>query len=197
MMDYALNGRSGEALGNRDYHGAAPQGVYPCRGEDRWLALTVCSDEDWRALGDVLGSPGWASDPRFATVEGRHTHHDEIDGLIAEQTRGWDAWELARALQERAVAAGPVMDARDALEDEHLRARGMFQRMLQVDCGERDWVGPFLRTAEGPLPVRRPPVAMGEDNEHVYKDLLGYPDAAYDALVAAGHVGDRFDDTIP
>ena len=197
MMDYALNGRSGEALGNRDSHGAAPQGVYPCQGDDRWLALTVCTDEDWRALGDVLGSPSWASDPRFATAEGRRAHHDEIDRLIAEQTRGRDSWGLTHNLQARGVAAGPVMDARDALEDEHLRARGMFQRMLQVDCGERDWVGPFLRTTEGPLPVRRPPVAMGEDNDHVYKDLLGYSDAAYDALVAAGHVGDRFDDTIP
>ena len=197
LMDYALNGRNGEALGNRDYYGAAPQGVYPCRGEDRWLALTVCDDAGWEALYEVLGNPAWAADPRFATTEGRRAHHDDLDRLLAQETRERDAWALTRALQGRGVAAGPVIDARDAYEDEHLRARGMYQRMFQVDCGERDWVGPFLRTTDGPLPVRRPPVALGEDNDYVYKSLLGYADATYEELLAAGHIGDRFDGTIP
>jgi benzylsuccinate CoA-transferase BbsF subunit len=106
-------------------------------------------------------------------------------------------WELTRALQQRGVAAGPVMDARDALYDEHLRARGMYQRRFQKDTGERDWIGPFIRTQDGSLPIRRPPVRLAEDNERVYKDLLGCSAAAYDVLLAAGHIGDRFDDTLP
>jgi crotonobetainyl-CoA:carnitine CoA-transferase CaiB-like acyl-CoA transferase len=224
MMDYALNGREGEALGNRDYHGAAPQGVYPCapspatrergaagadgqaplpqsgggvgEGGDRWLALTVCDDAGWQALCAVLGRADWAADPRFATAEGRRANHDQLDRLIAEETRGRDARDLPHALQARGVAAGPVMDARDAYHDEHLRTRGMFRRMLQVDCGERDWVGPFIRDEQGPVPMHRPPVAMGEDNEFVYKQILGYSDADYDALVAARHIGDRFDENL-
>jgi crotonobetainyl-CoA:carnitine CoA-transferase CaiB-like acyl-CoA transferase len=197
LMDYALNGRNGEALGNRDLHGAAPQGVYPCAGDDRWLALTVCGDADWQALAAVLGAPPWATDPRFATAAGRRQHHDELDRLIAAATRDRDVWDLTRALQARGVAAGPVMDARDAFEDAHLRARGMYPRLFQADCGDREWVGPFFRTAEGPVPMRRPPVALGEDNASIYKHLLGYSDAAYDALLAAGHIGDRFDASIP
>jgi|DewCreStandDraft_1066081.scaffolds.fasta_scaffold00623_18 crotonobetainyl-CoA:carnitine CoA-transferase CaiB-like acyl-CoA transferase len=221
LMDYALNGRNGEALGNRDYHGAAPCGVYPAKSgspplnpdpswapipraaqfepqaTDRWIAITVCTDDDWRALGAVLGNPPWTGDPRFATAEGRRAHHDEIDRLLAEATRQWDVWELTRALQARGVAAGPVMNARDAFEDPHLRARGLFRRMTQVDCGDRDWVGPFIRTEEGFLPMHRPPVAMGEDNEYVYKTLLGYSDAAYTWLLEHNYIGDRFDDSIP
>ncbi len=197
MMDYALNGRMHEAIGNRDFHGAAPAGVYPCAGADRWLALTVCDDAGWRALADVVGNPAWAGDGRFTTAEGRRAHHDELDRLIADATRDRDARELTRALQDRGVAAGPVMDARDAYEDAHLRDRGLFQRLYQQDCGERDWVGPYLRTASGPLPIRRPPVALGEDNAHVYKQLLGFSDASFDALVTAGHIGDRFDENIP
>jgi crotonobetainyl-CoA:carnitine CoA-transferase CaiB-like acyl-CoA transferase len=197
MMDYALNQRNGEPLGNRDLYGARPSGVYPCAGEDRWLALTVCDDAGWAALRDVLGGPAWGHDPRFETAADRLANQDELDRLIADSTRTRDVWELTRALQARGVAAGPVMDGRDALHDEHLRARGIFRRMTQVDCGERDWVGPFFRDEEGPAPMYRPPVAMGEDNEPIYKSLLGYSDAAYDALVAAGHVGDRFDDSIP
>jgi benzylsuccinate CoA-transferase BbsF subunit len=197
LMDYSLNGRQGEAVGNRDYHGAAPQGVYPCAGEDRWLALTVCDDAGWQAAAQVLGHPEWAADARFATAEARRANHDALDQLVAAETRGRDAWDLTRALQARGVAAGPVMDARDAFEDEHLRARGQYQRLFQVDCGERDWVGPFIRDMEGPVPVHRPPVAMGEDNEYVYKTILGYSDAAYDDLLANNHIGDRFDESIP
>lgn len=197
MMDYSLNGREGEAIGNRDYQGAAPTGVYPCRGDDRWLALTVCDDGAWAALCAVLGRADWAADPRFATEEDRRAGHDQLDALVAAETRDRDAWELTRALQGHGVAAGPVMDGRDAFQDEHLRARGMFQRVYQVDCGDREWVGPYIRTEDGPLPVRRPPVALGEDNEPVYKDLLGYSAEAYDALLAAGHIGDRFDAAIP
>ncbi|MBI2761223.1 MAG: CoA transferase [Chloroflexi bacterium] len=197
MMEFALNGRNGDAIGNRDLDGARPSGAYPCQGEDRWLALTVCDDAGWAALRDVLGDPSWAGDERFATLEGRTTHADEIDRLIADETRSRDVWELTRALQARGVAAGPIMDARDAYQDEHLRARGMYHRLTQIDCGERDWVGPFIRDEDGPVPVHRPPVAMGEDNEHIYKTILGYSDQDYDALIAAGHIGDRFDDSIP
>lgn len=197
IMDYSLNGREGEPVGNRDYHGAAPQGVYRCAGPDRWLALTVHNDAAWAAAADALGHPEWAADPRFATVENRRANHDELDRMISESVVDRDVWQLTRQLQERGVAAGPVMDARDAHDDPHLHERGMFPRMANVDCGDRAWVGPFLRTIDGPLPMRRPPVAMGEDNEPIWKDLLGRPAEEYDRLVAAGHIGDRFDETIP
>ena len=99
-------------------------------------------------------------------------------------------------LQARGVAAGPVMDGRDALNDEHLRQRGIFRRMTQVDCGERDWVGPFFRDDEGPAPMHRPPVAMGEDNDYIYNLCSATPTGLRGAVVA-GHIGDRFDDSIP
>lgn len=197
MMDYALNGRVHESLGNRDFHGAAPCGVYPCRGEDRWIALTVGDDAQWAALCEALGAPKLAGDPRFATAEGRLRDQDALDAELPLLTRDRDARELTLALQARGVAAGPVMDARDAYLDEHLRARGMLQRRFQEDTGEVDWIGPYIHTDDGALPIRRAPVRLAEDNQYVYKDLLGYSDAAYDALIAAGHVGDRFDDSLP
>jgi crotonobetainyl-CoA:carnitine CoA-transferase CaiB-like acyl-CoA transferase len=197
MMDYALNRHLGEPLGNRDYHGAAPCGVYPCSGEDRWLALSVVDDRQWALLCEVLGAAALAKEPDFETAASRRANQDALDAVIAGLTRERDAVELTRNLQSRGIAAGPVMDVRDAFQDEHLRARGMFQRRFQEDTGERDWIGPFIHTEEGPLPIRRAPARLAEDNEYVYKALLGYSGEAYGALLAAGHIGDRFDDALP
>jgi crotonobetainyl-CoA:carnitine CoA-transferase CaiB-like acyl-CoA transferase len=73
----------------------------------------------------------------------------------------------------------------------------MLQRLFQTDTGEVDWVGPYIHTTDGALPVRRAPVRLGEDNEYVYRELLGYSQPDYDALLAAGQIGDRFGDSIP
>jgi crotonobetainyl-CoA:carnitine CoA-transferase CaiB-like acyl-CoA transferase len=196
-MDYALNGRLHESIGNRDFHGAAPCGVYPCRGEDRWIALTVDDDAGWAALCGVLAAARLADDDRFTTPERRRQNHDDLDRELSSLTEHREVWELTRELQARGVAAGPVMDARDVYEDEHLRARGMFQRRYQDDTGEVNWVGPYIRAAEGALPIRSAPARFAQHNMYVYRELLGYTQAEFEALVAAGHVGDRFDDDLP
>jgi crotonobetainyl-CoA:carnitine CoA-transferase CaiB-like acyl-CoA transferase len=196
VMDYALNGRLHQSIGNRDLHGAAPCGVYPCRGDDRWIAITVCGEAQWLALCDVLSANELLNDPRYATSERRTANQDALDATLSNLTPACDAWELTRALQARGVAAGPVMDAHDACLDEHLRARGMFQRRYQEDTGEVDWIGPYIHTDAGALPIRSAPVRLAQDNEYVYEDLLGYSTSAVEALRAAGHIGDRFDDSL-
>ena len=101
LMDYAFNGRVGEPSGNRDLRWA-PQGTYPCAGEDRWLSLSARSEEEWAALCRVLGRTEWADDSRFADAESRASNHDALDGLIADATRN----RLAEELQTRSAGGG-------------------------------------------------------------------------------------------
>jgi crotonobetainyl-CoA:carnitine CoA-transferase CaiB-like acyl-CoA transferase len=192
-MDFALNGRPGEAIGNRDIHGGVPCGVYRTRGEDRWLAVTVYGDEQWGRLVEVLGSPAWALEPRFATEKARRANEDDLDRLLGQELRERDRWQVACALQERGVAAGPVMDAKDAFENEHLSARGTFVPMDAHESGPHEWAGPLWKFSDAPVTVRKRPVALGEDNEFVYRQLLGYSDEEYRALEDAGHIGTEFD----
>src|SRR5262249_50336069 len=65
VMEYLANGHEGERRGNRDRY-LAPQGVYPCRGEDRWVALTIRDDAEWGRLCDLMEAPEAAADPRYA-----------------------------------------------------------------------------------------------------------------------------------
>ena len=77
-IEYTAYGTILSRLGNRS-RDAAPQGLYPCRGDEQWLAVSVPSDEQWSALKAVLGRPGWADDPALDTHEGRWRAHDLID----------------------------------------------------------------------------------------------------------------------
>lgn len=108
-------------LGNRHPH-YAPQGCYPCAGEDQWLTLCIRNDAEWARLADWLGAA--AARPEWQTVEGRRRDADTIDALIADRTRPADKRSLMVELQARGLAATPVMTSLDLLADPHLGARG-------------------------------------------------------------------------
>ena len=111
LMDYAMNGRTRGPQGNRhEVH--APQGVYPAAGEDAWIAITVRSDAEWRALAELIGGAELASDARFTTLLGRRRHHDEADVLIAAWTREREPRATMEQLQALGVAAGMVPSRR-------------------------------------------------------------------------------------
>ncbi|MBM3141195.1 MAG: CoA transferase, partial [Chloroflexi bacterium] len=181
-LDYQVNGRAHEPAGNRapDY---APHGAYPCYGEDRWIAIAVREDADWRALSEAMGDPALAGDARFATLEARKRHEDALDARLAAWTREHDAWQLMHLLQARGVMAGVVEDLEDmVVRDPHLSTLH-FERV--VPEGESfaftthrqparfDGVSPPLRAAPG----------LGADNQYVLRELLGLSDEALARLV--------------
>ncbi len=192
FMDYSMNGRSATTMGNR--HPTALQGCYPCRGDDRWVCITINNDEEWRSFARVLEDPDWTGDPRFAHSPGRLEHHDELDAHISRWTEQRDNYQVMRELQAAGVAAGPVMDQRDAYSDPHLTERGMFQEAFQEDTGVHLYPRAPYTMSLTPPDIRRGPVRLGEDNEYVYKTLLGYSDEEYAELEAEGHISMDYPD---
>ena len=91
ILDWQVNGRLGERLGNR-HPWLAPQGCYRCAGQDEWCVVSVQDDEEWAALSRAIGQPDLASDPRFATNAARISNHDEIDTIISRL--GGRIWEI-------------------------------------------------------------------------------------------------------
>lgn len=196
FMDYTMNGRSASTTGNR--HSTALQGCYRCRGDgqgdDRWVCITIHNDEEWRSFVKVLGDPNWAREPRFAHGPGRLEFHDEIDAHINRWTEQRDNFAIMHILQEAGVAAGPVMDLRDAYSDPHLTERGMFQEAYQEDTGTHLYPRAPYSMSEAPPDIRRGPVRLGEDNEYVYKTVLGYSEAEYAKLETEGHISMDYPD---
>ena len=190
VMDYTMNGRVQESHGNRDPD--MVQGVYRCKGEDRWVAITLAGDEHWKGLVAAAGDPQWARDPRFATLTARLRNQDALDPLIEQFTLQYDHREVAQLLQARGVPAGPVLDDADAYQDPQLKAREFFVPVTHADAGTHLYPGMPWKLSRTPLGVRRPPVRLGEHNEYIYKELLGYSDEEYRELETEGHIGTEY-----
>lgn len=128
FVDHIANGTNPEPVGNRHPFGSwAPHGIYPCAGDDRWVAISVRGDEQWATLADIIGKARLASDSRFATHEARLANQDALDAEIADWTRGLDRYDVMRLCQARGIAAGAVQDAADlAHNDPQLRDAGFF-----------------------------------------------------------------------
>lgn len=196
ILDYSMNGRLSGYRGNRDpVH--APQGVYPCAGEDHWLSITVGADEEWRALCGVMGRDDLAADTRFATAGARRDAHDEIDTEILTWTVFQDAVEAMNALQAAGVAAGVIMNEAHAYADPHLRERAYWETLEHPEAGAHEYPGVLWRALNTPNHLRAPAPRLGEHNEYVYRGLLGYSEAEYRHLEALGHIGMDYDPSIP
>jgi crotonobetainyl-CoA:carnitine CoA-transferase CaiB-like acyl-CoA transferase len=178
LMDFAMNERLPERIGNRSPIGAAPQGCYRCAGSDNWLVISIESDDEWAAFCNAAGHPEWAQDERFGNVLGRHAHHDELDKLIESWTRAQDHYEAFHLLQRAGVKAAPVLNGKEIYFDPQFRERGQFDIVDQPIMGKRP-VGrhlaakfdDFVADAAGPAPT------LGQHNHEVLSGLLGLSDA--------------------
>jgi crotonobetainyl-CoA:carnitine CoA-transferase CaiB-like acyl-CoA transferase len=198
-MDAAWNGRNQRTIGNR--HPTAIQGCYSCRGNEpdedtslkggeRWLNITLNDETEWQAFCRVLGNPQWTKDEKFATHDLRYQHHDELDKHIEAWTQTRDNFEAFYVLQGSGIPAGPVEDWRDAHMDPQLNMRGFFRTMFQEDVGTYRYPGFPWQFPETPLEVTHAPCTVGEDNEYVYKEVIGFSDDEIAELESQGVIGD-------
>jgi crotonobetainyl-CoA:carnitine CoA-transferase CaiB-like acyl-CoA transferase len=194
ILDYTLNGRVAGPAGN-EHRTDAPHGVYPCRPHpNSWIAIHATGDTQWASLCRVLGTAVLAHDQRFLTMASRWRNRRELDAELACLTGERDRDELFQRLQAAGVPAGPVQDEADCFRCPQLAARGFFQEQTRADIGTHRYPGMLFQWTDTPNRHRRPPPTLGQDNDHVYRSLLGYTGEAYQALVDAGEVGTSYPD---
>lgn len=191
ILDYSVNGRDAGPQGNR-HRAHAPHGYYPCAGDDRWIGIDCDSDEAWAGICDALEAPDLWGDPRFATGPARFQHREELDRLLAERTRPHDDHALFWALQARGVIAGPVQNERDAFSCPQAADRGFFEELTGESTGTHRYPGLIGRMTETPNHLRTAAPRLGEHNDYVYREVLGYSAAEYQALRDSGQVGEEY-----
>ncbi|MFN8036469.1 MAG: CoA transferase [Acidimicrobiia bacterium] len=185
FMDYVLNGRIAGQKGNKHPLGvAAPHGVFPCAGDERWIAIAVTGDDEWRGLAEAGAADGAAfgTSADYADHESRLRNVDALHAEIAAWTAGFDDRELAVRLQAAGVPATPVLDIGDLLDDPHYRARGTWVEVAHPLGFSETQYGAYVKTSRSELGVGHGPM-IGQDNEHVFLELLGLPRDRYDRLV--------------
>ena len=173
--------------GNRLPHGGgAPHGAYRCRGEDRWVAISVFTDEEWRAFVEALGDPQWAADPRFASSDARERNADALDAHVESWTMQNTAEEVMRRLQSAGVAAGVVQTGEDLSLDPQLKERGFFRRVPDHQGEVRIIESAPYKLSRTPGSVTRGAPAFAVDMTYVLRELLGMSDDEVDECAIAG-----------
>jgi crotonobetainyl-CoA:carnitine CoA-transferase CaiB-like acyl-CoA transferase len=175
IIDYTLNGREPRRVGNRDA-AKAPHGIYRCKGEDRWVAISVTSQDEWIALCNQADRRDWLADPRFADELARAAHGRELDAAVEAWTRQRTADEVTRLLQQAGIAAGAALDVAELLADPHLRAREFVVEVDHPEAGPRKTVGlPWKLGNVADCRYTHAPL-LGEHNRYVFGELLGLSD---------------------
>ena len=190
-MDAAMHGRAPARWGNRspDF---VPQGCYRCAGDDEWVVLSVRSDDEWRALVDVLGSPAELIGAPLSRAAGRREVHDEIDAAITAWTQVRSPMQVATLLQAAGVPSGPVLDEAAALSDPQLHERGFFELLEHPSAGIHLHPGANFRLTGTPTVLWRAAPTLGQDNAYVYGEILGVSEAEQAELQAAGQIGTEY-----
>lgn len=185
LLEHAANGTVPSRVGDRDQV-AVPHGVYPCAGDERWVALSVWDDEEWGRLGTALGSPAWACDPRFTTVSGRRTAEEELERLIAAHTRTRTREDLVGRLRAANVHVAPVLTISELFTDPQLASRRFWRSLPHEVIGHVVGMSPPFALSATPARLERAGPLLGADNEHVFGGLLGLGREGVDQLRAEG-----------
>jgi crotonobetainyl-CoA:carnitine CoA-transferase CaiB-like acyl-CoA transferase len=182
----ALEPGSVAAAGNRRDRGV-PWGIFPCAGDERWVAITVQDDAEWAALVELMGSPSWATDPALATHAGRLAAIDAVEAGVGEWTSTLEREDVAERCQGAGIPAGELLAAMDTLTVPHYAQQGFAVEVHQpgnvVDTILLD--GPGFRGSKMPEPVITAAPKVGEHTREVCRDLLGMPEDEIERLVQA------------
>ena len=185
IVEAQMDGHEPSLMGNRDQD-FIPQGVYPCEGVDRWVAISVTSERCWEVLCEIAELPtAWVG----LTRSERLILHDSIDAELASWTHNFDQIDLAAKLQEVGVAAAPVLNIPGVLGDIHLDARSAFQEVKQPRVGPlRLPCLPIHFSSASERPPMRPAALLGQNNKSILVDLAGLSESELTELETLGVV---------
>ncbi len=168
----------------------APSGVFPCAGEDQWIAIEVADDRQWRALAALLGGQ-WAGDAELQSASARLARQDEIEDDLRRWTRAQEPEVLSARLATAGVPAAPVADAAALLADRHLNARGFFVTLDHVDAGPKPYPGSPVEVDGTRHDGWHAAPTLGEHNHEILAELLGRSAGQITSLHERGVIADR------
>lgn len=185
ILDYEVNGRAPDRRGNASPE-TAPHGVFKCRGDDRWCAIAVCSDQQWQKLKALMGKPAWADDSELSTSAGRKRDEDRLNAKLEAWTVNYRPEDLMEMLQTAGVPCSLVADGETLLADEHLRSRGYFWETEHAEMEKALVLGQPFKLSKTPAKLRSAPPCLGEHTELVCKDILDISDEEFVELLNSG-----------
>jgi crotonobetainyl-CoA:carnitine CoA-transferase CaiB-like acyl-CoA transferase len=184
LLEYAVTGHCSSRDGNRSPR-AVPHGVFPCQGDNRWIAIACWNDHEWVQLAAVLGLDA----QRYPDIGNRLANQDEIEKIMSDITSQREAHTLARQLQYAGIEAVPVADFEDLLtSDPQLKFREHFVPIERALTGESIYERNGFRLSNASSGFERPSPLLGEQTDDVLINILGYDAAKISQLRESGAI---------
>lgn len=176
FLDYTVNGRVPEPVGNHDPR-YFPHDVFPTVGEDQWVAISARDERDWSALCEAMGQPA---------LVGFRDDRQRVLRAVSAWTSEQVAEDVATRLQARGVPAHAVLDMPGAFACPQLQSREHFIEIAH-DIYPTTWIeSGRLRLSESPARKPERALSAGRDTEQVLTEILGYPIERVKALAKSG-----------
>jgi crotonobetainyl-CoA:carnitine CoA-transferase CaiB-like acyl-CoA transferase len=174
----------------RGRHGSGHARLHPYdvhRASDGWVVVAAPTPDSWAKLRALIDFRDAAFDDR----DYRLSHRGPVDSAIAEFCRTRSRAELEQLGREHDVAITRVSDIADLARDPHYRAREMFLEWEDPVAGRVKGPGIAPKFSDTPGRVWRGAPWLGQDNEVVLRDLLGYSAEDIAALRSSGVLGEH------
>ena len=185
LIDLQYSGYQASRMGNRHrFH--APQGCYPCAGEDRWCAIAVDTDTQWQALCNLLQREDLVE--LYPDHAARMAAHDELDDLLIAWTSEQDAYAVMRVLQDSGVPAGVVQRSSDLQADPQYAHRGFHAWYEHPEMGKIPYSGHQYRIQGYNNGPRGPSPCLGQHSFEVLSEYLEMADEDIAAAYASGAI---------
>lgn len=185
IPDYLLADYVRERMGNV-LKGIAPSNIYLTK-DGIYIVIGANMDSIFKRLCEAMGQPELADDPKYKDHTARGENMEELDQLIEDWTKTLTAKECLAILEEFGVPSGPIYSAKEIVEDPHYKSRDMIMTKEHPVLGDFPMPGIVPKLSRTPGQVRHVgSIAMGSENEEIYKGLLKLSDEAFEAYQEAG-----------
>ena len=162
----------------------APSNVYDTK--DGQIVIGANQDSVWKRMAEAMGRPELGADPRYATHVARGENQAELDALIGSWTSTFSSKDLLDLLHGKGIPAGKIYRAPDMMDDEHFAARQALVKVPHPKFANLWMQNVVPKLSDSPGEVRWPGPEVGQHNQEVYGELLGYGRKELAALSQAG-----------
>jgi CoA:oxalate CoA-transferase len=184
IMRYFVTGEVPGPLGTR-HPSATPFQAFPTSDGHIVIALAFGEENQWGLLCAMLGVPELIDDARFETGPRRTRNHAELEPLLNQAFRKRTTAEWYADFLAAGIPCGPVNNVQQAVEDEHVRARGSIKPVTHHTAGTIPIADTPVRLSRSETGIKGPPPDMGADTASVLEEWLGMSAAEVEALAAA------------
>ena len=179
VLDKTVNGRDFRRPdmppGNRSPDKRlAPHNTYKCLGDDKWCAISISTESQWKSLIKAMDEPIWASEDRFQSMESRFQNQDELDTNIEKWTATMNPYDVMNTLQVLGIPAGVVQNPIERVHhDPQLEHRGFFAEVEHAELGTTKVESIPMKMSKTPWELKSASPLLGEHTPEIYLDLLG------------------------